>query len=58
MLWAKGDLSDPTAWMRWFDFFPLYDAASKGNAFVEDGKLVADDKAGTELLTFMSELQK
>ncbi|EPP5934206.1 ABC transporter substrate-binding protein [Listeria monocytogenes] len=35
-----------------------YDAASKGNAFVEDGKLVADDKAGTELLTFMSELQK
>ncbi|ODE68649.1 sugar ABC transporter substrate-binding protein [Listeria monocytogenes] len=58
VLWAKGDLSDPTAWMRWFDFFPLYDAASKGNAFVEDGKLVADDKAGTELLTFMSELQK
>lgn len=58
VMWAKADLADPTAWMRWFDFFPLYNAASKGNPFVKDGKFVADDKAGKEMLTFMSELQK
>ncbi|MBA3925070.1 ABC transporter substrate-binding protein [Listeria rustica] len=58
VIWAKADLADPTAWMRWFDFFPLYNAASKGNPFVKDGKFVADDKAGKEMLTFMSELQK
>ncbi|MBC2364652.1 ABC transporter substrate-binding protein [Listeria booriae] len=58
VIWAKADLADPTAWMRWFDFFPLYNAASKGNAFVKDDKLVADDKAGEQVLTFMSQLQK
>ncbi|MBC1417701.1 ABC transporter substrate-binding protein [Listeria fleischmannii] len=56
VLWAKGDLSDPTAWMRWFDFFPMYNAASKGNAFVANNELVADKVAGVKLLDFMGSL--
>ncbi len=60
VLWAKadGDLADPTAWMRWFDFFPLYDAASGGANFIENNKLVADDKAGKAVFNLMSDLQK
>lgn len=58
VMWAKGDLTDPTAWMRWFDFFPLYNAASEGNNFIEDGKLVTDDKAGIGVLDLMASLQK
>lgn len=58
VIWAKGDLSDPTGWMRWFDFFPLYDAATEGNSFIEDNKLTVDDEAGVELLTMMADLQK
>lgn len=57
VLWAKSDLSDPTGWMRWFDFFPMYNAASEGNAFIEGNKFVADDDAGIALLELMSELQ-
>lgn len=56
VVWAKKDLADPTAWMRWFDFFPLYNAASQGSAFVEDGKFVADKEAGTEVFDLVSEL--
>ena len=58
VIWAKGDLSDPTGWMRWFDFFPLYNAATEGNSFIEDNKLTVDDEAGVELLTMMADLQK
>ncbi|MHC5227050.1 ABC transporter substrate-binding protein [Enterococcus sp. LJL99] len=57
-LWAKKDLADPTAWMRWFDFFPLYDAASEGAPFVEDNKFVADKKATEEVFGLMSDLAK
>lgn len=57
-MWAKKDLADPTAWMRWFDFFPLYNAASSGAAFVEDGKYVADDKAVEEALGLINTLNK
>ncbi|WP_099221950.1 ABC transporter substrate-binding protein [Listeria costaricensis] len=56
VLWAKGDLGDPTAWMRWFDFFPLYDAASDGAAFVENNQFVADKDATIDTLSFMSDL--
>ncbi|WP_239257103.1 ABC transporter substrate-binding protein [Listeria ilorinensis] len=56
VLWAKGDLGDPTAWMRWFDFFPLYDAASNGAAFVEDNQFVADKDATIDTLSFMADL--
>ncbi|MGM0125677.1 multiple sugar transport system substrate-binding protein [Enterococcus sp. AZ194] len=55
-LWAKKDLADPTAWMRWFDFFPLYDAASKGASFVEGNKFSADEDAMKEVLDLMSTL--
>lgn len=55
-LWAKRDLNDPTAWMRWFDFFPLYDAASQGAPFVEDNKFVADETAIEEVFTLMGQL--
>lgn len=55
-LWAKKDLTDPTAWMRWFDFFPLYDAASNGGNFVEDNKYVADEQAMGEVFDLMSTL--
>ncbi|MHA2857668.1 ABC transporter substrate-binding protein [Paenibacillus lautus] len=58
-MWAKGaDLADPTAWKRWFDFFLLYNAASDGNKFIEGQSLVADDKAGVEMLTFVDDLRK
>ncbi|WP_317913834.1 ABC transporter substrate-binding protein [Carnobacterium maltaromaticum] len=58
VIWAKSDLSDPTAWMRWFDFFPLYNAASDGNKFIDDNQLITDNQAGKGLLTLMSQLQK
>lgn len=57
-LWAKKDIADPTAWMRWFDFFPLYDAASKGANFVENNKFVADEKAMENVFDLMSTLSK
>lgn len=55
-LWAKKDIADPTAWMRWFDFFPLYNAASKGANFVEDNKFVGDEKAMADVFELMSTL--
>lgn len=57
-LWAKPDLADPTAWKRWFDFYMLYDAASNGNKFIEGDKFTGDEKAGTEVLTFVDNLRK
>lgn len=56
VFWVKGDLFDLIVWMCWFDFFLFYDVVFKGNVFVEDGKLVVDDKVGIELLIFMFEL--
>lgn len=58
VIWAKGDLSDSTGWMRYFDFFPLYNAASEGNGFIEGNDLIADDEAGKELLKLMSSLNE
>jgi multiple sugar transport system substrate-binding protein len=55
-LWAKADLADPTAWMRWFDFFMLYNAASDGNSFISGDKFVGDKKAGVQVLQFMEDL--
>ncbi|MCM3717833.1 ABC transporter substrate-binding protein [Fictibacillus phosphorivorans] len=57
-VWAKPELADPTAHLRWFDFFMLYDAASGGNHFIEGDKFVADDEAGINALTLMSDLKK
>lgn len=58
VLWAKKDLGETTAWMRWFDFFPLYDAASEGKSFVENNKFVANKNATENVLEFMGELSK
>ncbi|MBE9894267.1 carbohydrate ABC transporter substrate-binding protein [Enterococcus casseliflavus] len=55
-LWAKKDLTDPTAWMRWFDFFPLYNAASEGAGFVENKKFSADETAMNNVFELMSTL--
>lgn len=55
-LWAKKDLTDPTAWMRWFDFFPLYNAASEGSGFVENNKFSADETAMNNVFELMSTL--
>ncbi|ANE46923.1 sugar ABC transporter substrate-binding protein [Paenibacillus swuensis] len=57
-MWAKPDLADPTFYMRWFDFFMLYNAASEGNKFIEGDDFVADDHAGITALTFMDDLRK
>ncbi|WP_179394133.1 ABC transporter substrate-binding protein [Lacticaseibacillus absianus] len=58
VVWALPTGADPTAWQRWFDFFPLYDAASDGQAFVTGKKLVADSKAGKEVFDFVQELHQ
>lgn len=57
-IWAKKDISDPTAWMRWFDFFPLYNAASGGSNFVENNKFVADEQAMADVFGLISDLSK
>lgn len=58
VVWALSTGADPTAWQRWFDFFPLYDAASDGHTFVDGKKFAADAKAGKEVFSFVQELYK
>lgn len=58
VVWAKKDLDDTTAWMRWFDFFPLYDAASKGANFVVNNKFDGDTKAINDVFGLMNSLAK
>lgn len=57
-LWAKADLADPTAWMRWFDFFMLYNAVSGDGQFVANGQIVADAAAGQAVFQFISDLNQ
>ncbi|MBM7551637.1 ABC transporter substrate-binding protein [Thalassobacillus pellis] len=57
-LWARADLVKPTWWARWFDFFMIYNAASKGNNFVEGSDLIADDQAGIATLELFDKLSK
>lgn len=57
-LWAKKDLADPTAWMRWFDFFPFYNAASNGAPFIENNQFVADETAMKNVFGLMNDLAK
>jgi multiple sugar transport system substrate-binding protein len=57
-VWANPDLTDPTWWKRWFDFFMLYNAASGGNKFIEGNALKPDDQAGIKTLTFLQDLGK
>ncbi|MBR3054952.1 MAG: extracellular solute-binding protein [Streptococcus sp.] len=58
VVWAKKDIGDTTAWMRWFDFFPLYNAASRGGSFVSDGKFNANFPAVEGVFGLMSSLAK
>lgn len=58
VVWALPTGADPTAWQRWFDFFPLYDAASNGQSFVSGKKFVADSTAGKEVFGFVQDLSK
>ena len=55
-LWSRADLVKPTWWARWFDFFMLYNGASKGNNFVEGNELVSDQEAGVATLQFLKDL--
>lgn len=57
-LWVSEDLSKDTWWSRWFDFLELYDSATDKNKFVSGNKFVGDDKAGTDVLKFFSDLKK
>ncbi|AYF99940.1 ABC transporter substrate-binding protein [Lactococcus allomyrinae] len=57
-LWAAPALVDPTAYQRWFDYFPLYYAASNGADWVKNGKYVADHSANKQVFELMSALAK
>src|SRR5699024_2033147 len=57
-LWVRESFAKPTWSERWFDFFPLYNSASKGNSFIENHNVVADDKAGIETLRLLQELSE
>lgn len=57
-IFANNGFADPTAWLRWLDFFPYYEAASKGAGFVEGKDYVADETATKEVLTFANKLRE
>lgn len=43
-------------WDRWFDFIPLYYAASGGSPYLQDNKSTFDNEAGVEALNFMGKM--
>jgi len=46
-----------TSWYyRWYDFFPLYEAASDGQPFLTGNEITADDKAAIEVFKFFADL--
>lgn len=55
-LWARADLTQPTWWARWFDFFMIYNAASGGTNFTSGNEFVAERDAGIDTLTFFQDL--
>lgn len=58
VVYANPVATDPTAYQRWFDFFPFYDAASDGAGFVNGSKFVGDKKSGEEVFEFVQNLYK
>lgn len=58
VVYANPYAVDPTAYQRWFDFFPFYDAASNGAGFINGNKFVGDKKAGVEVFQFAQDLYK
>lgn len=57
-IFSNAGFTDPTAWLRWLDFFPFYEAASGGANFVAGDKYVADEKATKEVFEFISTLKQ
>jgi multiple sugar transport system substrate-binding protein len=47
-----------TWWQRFFDFYPLYLAASGGASLVKNNKAVFNNKYAIEVFSFLSELYK
>jgi len=47
-----------TWWQRFFDFYPLYLAASGGGALVKDNKAAFDNQYAVEVFAFLQELFK
>ena len=45
-----------TWWQRFFDFYPLYLAASGGGALVKNNKAAFDNKYSVEVFTFLRNL--
>jgi len=45
-----------TWWQRFFDFYPLYLAASNGGSLVENNKAVFNNKAAVKVFKFLREL--
>ncbi|MFD3247749.1 ABC transporter substrate-binding protein [Rahnella aquatilis] len=43
-------------WDRWFDFIPLYYAASQGSPYIESHKASFDNEAGQQTLTFLNKM--
>ncbi|MFC6315329.1 ABC transporter substrate-binding protein [Lapidilactobacillus achengensis] len=56
VVYANPTVVDPTAYQRWFDFFPFYDAASNGASFINGTKFVGDKDAGVTVFKFMQDL--
>ncbi|GER90990.1 sugar ABC transporter substrate-binding protein [Dictyobacter vulcani] len=57
-IWARDALVKDTWYERWFDFFPLYDAASNGQTIINGGKITANDQAAIGTLGFLNSLAK
>lgn len=57
-VWASQDFNNTSWYKRWWDFLTMYNAASAGAAFVEGGKLSADDTAAVAVLGFFEEMNK
>jgi multiple sugar transport system substrate-binding protein len=47
-----------TWWQRFFDFYPLYIAASNGGSLVKNNKAAFDNKYAVEVFAFMQQLYK
>lgn len=43
-------------WQRFFDFYPLYIAATGGHTLLEDGKVAFDNQQAVEVFTFLQTL--
>ena len=43
-------------WDRWFDFVPLYYAASQGSPYIQNNKATFNNDAGLQTLTFINKM--